>query len=105
MVSLRVPVWRDFLGDRDGRNRGDFQVQHAAPNESGVGGPAVRRSAHAAGGRRVLEGPQIEEEEKEGGRLFHRGPGHFVTVRTDSQMEADGVKHLAELYRFKRSGK
>lgn len=78
LVPLRVPFRRDIPGDWHGGHRGDFHFWHAAPDQGGVCGAAVRRRRDAARGSCLLAGAQTEEEEKEGRGILRRWSGDIV---------------------------
>lgn len=80
LVPLCVPVRRHIFSHRHGRHRSNIYIQHVAPDQSGIGGPSVRRRGDADCGSRVLEGPQTEEEEEEGRWILFHWAGNLVTV-------------------------
>ena len=100
LVPLRVPVRCHISSHRHGRHRGDFYVQHVAPDQGGIGGPAVCRRRDADRGGRVLEGPQTEEEEEEGRWIFFHWAGNLVrVVDLLKEAQAQTCWHHLRLYR------
>lgn len=74
-----VPVWGHLAGHRCGGQWRDLQLQHAAPDPSGVAGSAGAGLRPAAGGGRVLEGSSLPEEREEGGRHLQLRAVHAVS--------------------------
>lgn len=78
LVSLCVSLRSHLPGDRHGRDRCHLYLQHVASNQSRVPGAAHSWLCLAAGGSRLLEGPQGEKEGEERRSFLQCWAGHTM---------------------------